>query len=463
MKRSATHYTTALAVGLAVLLSTRTAGASYIDQLQNQSPAWVGNPTRTAATDGVDAIMYNPAGTARLQEGLTTQVGLQLIAFPNRVTVEDPTYPGQRDYSTSTPGVYVPNLYLAYKNGSWTGFLGASIIGGGGSLYWPNGLPNSNGALELVDTNPAMGWQSGAHYWGTSAPSVNIAQRSQMPSLTLGAAYALDERISLSLGGRVVYGDQGMTMKVAQSGVGFAGDATLYDASWTATGYTGVIGVDAQVVPGLNLAATFETLTVLNYQVDVKTDASKTSLAYGGKQALSAMLGYVDGRHFRFDMPAKLSLGAEYSPVASLKVSLSGIVYFPQWGSYERPATSTLLTGAENTDHLDLRTAYEVGVGFDWHLLSHVSWTGGVNYSCMNLRSSQLNEGLIKNDLVDLGTGLHVSASDSLSFTIAYMHNIYTEKSNRTQTEVATTGTFYKTQYHESADDVAVGLEYRFF
>lgn len=420
--------------------------ASYVDQLQDQSAEWVGNPTRLAATDSTDCIFYNPAGTVLIQDGLYASLGLQIIAFPNKVTVEDPSYPGQTTYRTSTPNAYVPNFYINYKQDNWAFYGSGNIIGGGGTLYWPNGLPNTNYVVRYVDSLNI--WKSGRQYWsGTYGASVNVEQFSQMPALTAGGAYALNSMISLSAGARAVFADQGMTVSIDSSGLGTAGKYTAYEGEWKATGYCGILGIDVRPFKELNLAATFESLTKLDYRVDVDTDNSAAS-------TLSTLFGYTDGKKYRFDLPSKLSMGAEYTVLPDLKLSLSGIIYLTQWGKYEKPVHG----GYES---YDLKTAYELGTGFDWQILKHVSWTGGINYCVMNLKDEQLSEGFIKNDLIDLGTGIRVRTDENFSVTISYMHNIYTEKEN-SKTINNTFTPAYKTKYYESADDVAIGVEYKF-
>ncbi len=423
--------TIVLAVTGALLMFYSSVFASYIDHLQTQSAEWAGNPTRTAATDSLDAIFYNPAGTAFMQNGLYTGIGLQVIAFPNEVVVEDSTYPGQQDYKSSTPPSYVPNAYVSYKQDAFAIYSGLNIIGGGGSLYWPNGLPNINLAVQAV---------------GAADGNISIQQTSVIYGATVGGAYALSDNLSISLGARAVYGDEGMKIKTNTSGLGAGNtETTVWDGSWTGTGYCAIIGANYKPVSNLNLAATFESLTRLERKIKVDEDST------GG--TLSTVMGYNDGKKFRFDLPAKLSLGAEYAVIPTLKLSLSGIVYFTQYGTYEKPSKT-------GTESYDLNTPYEIGAGFDWEFIKNVSWSAGVNYSCMNLKDEQMGEGgMIKNDLVDLGTGFKVRTEQGFDVAVGFMRNIYTEKENNaTKSSTAT----YKTKYKESATNVAISVQYKF-
>ena len=81
-----------------VMLCASSAFASYIDQLTNQSAEWMGNPTRTAATDSVDGVIYNPAGLSKVADGLYTHFTSQSIDNNNTTTVMDSNYPGNKKY-----------------------------------------------------------------------------------------------------------------------------------------------------------------------------------------------------------------------------------------------------------------------------------------------------------------------------------------------------------------------------
>lgn len=151
---------------------------------------------------------------------------------------------------------------------------------------------------------------------------------------------------------------------------------TIFDSEMTALGYHGIIGVNVKPVKELNLSATYESLTKLEYEVGINKDLSNTTAAFAGKQALQALSGYEDGRKFEFDLPAKLQLGAEYALTETFKASVSALYYFTNWGTYEKPTAATAMTGARNVTSYDLEPAYEVGAAFFAQILNHAIETG---------------------------------------------------------------------------------------
>ena len=87
----------------AIVCSFTPSFASYIDQITDQSAEWIGNPTRTAATDSVDCVTYNPAGTVKMLDGLHVHFSNQTIDNNNTTAVKSDTYMGQKRYDTHKP------------------------------------------------------------------------------------------------------------------------------------------------------------------------------------------------------------------------------------------------------------------------------------------------------------------------------------------------------------------------
>jgi len=459
----------------AIVCSFTPSFASYIDQITDQSAEWIGNPTRTAATDSVDCVTYNPAGTVKMLDGLHVHFSNQTIDNNNTTAVKSDTYMGQKRYDTHKPSKYVPSLYVNYKKDDWAAYAGVHIIGGGGSTFWANGSPNLNLAVQIVDSK--FGWGSSGTknvYWDSSTPyaqgaNVSVDMLSMFPALTIGGAYRVNDMMTVSLGGRVIEGSQTIELKVTKSGLGSGFEkTTVYDGKWTATGYMGIIGVNVQPASNLNLAMTFESMSKMNWKVDVNEDLSVATPAFGGEQALSSMSGYTDGRKFRFDLPAKLMLGAEYVVTPEFKVALSGLVYFPNWGTYEKPTASTPITAGaykQNLIKYDFDTAWELGVGFDWQFLKNIHWTGGVNYDRMNVKDEYLSEILNKIDLWNVGTGIKIRTEENLNLMVSYMHNFYiTASNNATKQPTAPPRdyTYHKTEYSKYANVISFSIEYKF-
>ncbi|HPJ43440.1 MAG TPA: hypothetical protein PLY21_14025, partial [Spirochaetota bacterium] len=447
-----------------VMLYASSAFASYIDQLSNQSAEWLGNPTRTAATDSVDGVVYNPAGLSTVADGLYVHYSQQAIDNNVSVEVMDP-YAGNAKYATHKPSKFVPSFYTNYKQDNWAVFGGFSIFGGGGSVLWENGAPNLNFAVQTAE-QLGGGWLNGGNYFGddgTANGNVSVEMLSMLPALTFGGSVAVNDVVSVALGGRVIKSTQSIELKATESGIGGSRDK-IFEAELTALGYHGIIGVNVRPVKELNFAVTYESQTELEYEVDVKTDMSKPALmGFGNKQCLQALSGYEDGRKIRFDLPAKLQLGAEYAFTETFKASVAFLYYFTNWGTYDKPAKANQVSGAQEKTSYDLNAAYEAGIGFDWEFLKGIHWTAGVNYDCMNMKKDQISETMTKNDLWNVGTGLKVRTAENLNLMVSYMHNFYNDvENNATATSASGVTTNYKTKYEKYANVFAFSIEYKF-
>ena len=96
------------------------------------------------ATLGVDAIYFNPAGLAQLDNGLHLSLSNQSIWQTRTVTSDYPlltSYPDLR-YEAELSAPFYPSIYAAFKMDKWTFSGGFNIIGGGGSADFKDGIPS---------------------------------------------------------------------------------------------------------------------------------------------------------------------------------------------------------------------------------------------------------------------------------------------------------------------------------
>lgn len=466
-----------------MILLVASGHASYINSLTNLSANWISNPAgRLAATDSADGVATNPAGLVRMEEGLHIHFSSQSIDNHYKIRVGD-SYPGQGITEQNKPSKFVPSLYVNRKRDNWSFFGGLNIYGGGGSLYFEDGTPNLNMAVWGIEAlaarsskllgTPVQPWSNGKKYFNLSpdpnqalGAGVSSEMLSMMPAFSFGAAYAVSSRFSVAAGARIIYGLQ--TIKIAARSAGLHGDkATLYDAEWTTLGGLLFASVNYRPVERLNLALMVESWAPMKWEVNVKEDLSLRTPAFNNEHALSSMSGYLDGRTFRFDEPAKLFLGADYALTDTLNLNAMFMLYMPMWGEYQKPASSTPnnpQTGtsyALNETEYDLDPGFEAGVGMDVKLSGNTTWSAGVVYNCINYRDTYHSELVMKNDLFNVGTGVRTRVNDRFTLGVGYMRNIYLDEENANQTKDPN-GKSYATTYSKKANVLAFSLEYRF-
>ena len=118
-------------------------GATLIENNTNLSSEWTRMPARVAATDSVDTVLYNPAGTIRLGEGTYIMAGNQILPKAYSHTKDGVKH------ETTTLTTVVPDFFVLKNGKQWSGFAGFGVIGGGGALEYDNGM--------IVDISKASG------------------------------------------------------------------------------------------------------------------------------------------------------------------------------------------------------------------------------------------------------------------------------------------------------------------
>ncbi|HSM89432.1 MAG TPA: long-chain fatty acid transport protein, partial [Desulfobacterales bacterium] len=124
-----------IAVGIIVLMvglaSSLQAGG--IINKQNLSADYIRTLNRNAATDMADAAVYNPAGTAMMEDGLYLKADAIYLMkdYSNQLPSSPPFNLGTLD--SEEPSI-IPGLFAVYKHDRWSGFFAVSIPGGGGKV-----------------------------------------------------------------------------------------------------------------------------------------------------------------------------------------------------------------------------------------------------------------------------------------------------------------------------------------
>jgi long-chain fatty acid transport protein len=166
----------------------------------NQSAAYIRMPAQDA-TLSIDAVYYNPAGLAFLEDGFYVSLNNQYITQTRTLSS---TFPGMNrtEFKGGVTAPLFPGVYLAYKKDKLALSFGFNPIGGGGSAKFDNGLPsfeeqavaaNVPGALTLAGV-PTDAYRLDANFEG----------KSTMFGFQINASYKVTEKLALSLGVRYI-------------------------------------------------------------------------------------------------------------------------------------------------------------------------------------------------------------------------------------------------------------------
>ncbi len=206
----------------------------------NQHVAYLRNLARQSSTE-IDAVYYNPGGTAFFKEGWSLSFNGQ-SAFQTRTINstfgKENMFPGfsanidnqdPKNYTKSFKGdaaaPFLPSLYLAYKRDKWTYSGAISVIGGGGKATFDYGLPSFESIVSLL---PVALKGMGVSKYGVDS---YINGKQLIFGFQMGAAYQINENWGVFGGVRMNYVSNKYTGYIRNIEANFGGGAKMEKVS----------------------------------------------------------------------------------------------------------------------------------------------------------------------------------------------------------------------------------------
>lgn len=442
---------------MASLAATTFAGGLLTNT--NQSTSFVRNPMRYASLE-TDAIYFNPAGTAFFKEGWQFSANWQMI-WQQRDAINT-TLNQKYDGKVYVP--CMPTLFAAYKTGDWTfsGFFG--MPGGGGKAEFDNGLPMFDKLIGQAGAGLGSLSPIPMTIYGASA----FESTQYLFSLQLGAAYRINDNLSAYAGIRGNYISNNYQGKIsaladipeiagmnipAMNGVEIM--AVNLDMDQSGIAFAPILGLDYKT-GNFNFAAKYEFRAVTNIENDTKAmniAAGETMNAFGmketienaGQAALGAYLGgFADGNTLRSDAPAKLSLGASWDIIPSLKV-MAGWVYY-----FDKDAKIESLMGGDNMRNLS-RNTIEYLFGAEYRITPKFLVSAGIQYSNFGINDKYTSDLAFINDSFMTGLGCKYSINDKWDLNVGYCYANYAPDNN----------VITNTRYERKTHNVSIGVDFR--
>jgi long-chain fatty acid transport protein len=340
---------------------------------------------------------------------------------------------------------------------NWTFSGGFGIVGGGGSADFPNGLPDFEipmaslvpqlgAALAPVDAGIVQAGFPDPEFRNISGYNVNTAFNgsSSYFGYQAGATYAINNMLSVYLGGRLVtakndyegslgsisidapaaYGGTmppGDYLRIVALTPGLPGavvgqlngtadalDVATADAelaaTQTGTGFTPIIGVNIHISDMLNIGARYEHQTKI--ELTNSTDVDDVGM-------------FPDGETVRADLPGMFSLGAQVRPIGKLTISAGFNYFLDKSASYGSDGAGEPL---DNTTIID-ENGYTYSAAIEYKFLGilgvsagYTSGNNGVNSAYQSnmtyaLKSQTFGGGIF----VDLGEMIRINAGFNMT------------------------------------------------
>jgi long-chain fatty acid transport protein len=397
----------------------------------------VGN--RNAATDSADIAAYNPAGLVKLDDGTYVNASMQLMLTTGE-NVADGT-----SYKSRTEPI-MPTLFGVYKKDRWAGYLTITYPAGAGEADFKdgNGTTYQAGRQVMLQANNGLAAASvPSAFFYNSISSQSLKGDYYAMGVTAGGAYRISELVALSLGLRYVTAEKNadgeITVHAGNPLLGVNGDISgQIKYNQDATGYTGILGICFFPTDDLTIAARYETITKLEYEIDIKKD----------NLGILAASGLSDGGKVDRDIPAYLALGASYRITPALRTEASFNYYFNENANWD---------GAEDQANNGL----DAGIMLEYAVNSKLKVSTGYMYTKVAIDPEAVSRESLQLDANSVGGGIQFQLSPSSTVNAGIYHSFYRKVSR--QTDVGGLGlVVYEEEFNKDLTDIALGFQYKF-
>ena len=414
----------------------------------NQNATFLRNPARNAAI-AIDGVYSNPAGIAFLPEGFHLSVSWQ-AAFQKRLMDVNNNLFGMnannqsanREFVGETNAPVIPSFQAAYViNDKWSVSAQFAVGGGGGACEFAEGLPmfeeliggivyKNGGTSYALNQNLTgeqyfYGFQVGATYKLTDNFSVFGGARGVLANCNYTGAIAnikangkdAAEYATLSQQAAAAaqqYAAAGMTAEAAQyqaaavqagTVAALIGDYKL-DCAQSGFGITPIIGVDWNLGK-LNLAAKYEFRTKIELENESKNSDNLAMLA----SSVPAVAVYADGAKVRSDIPALMTLGAQYEITDNFRAMAGGVYY------WDKDAKGTPIKKGDNT--------WEANFGLEWDVTDKIMLSCGGQRTQFGFDDADMSDTNFFTGCSSLAIGGAYKFSEKMKLNVGYMHSFY--------------------------------------
>lgn len=398
----------------------------------NQSVSFLRNPARDA-TISIDGAYSNPAGLGFMSTGWHLGFDLQSAYqtrtaksyFPNFAigtvngVANDPT--GLKTFEGKAKAPVIPSFDLARVGEKWFASFHFGITGGGGKCKFDDGLGSFESQVAMV---PALiGAIAPGAVTGYTMDS-RMQGRQYYFGGQFGVGYKITPNLNVSVGGRVIYADCNYYGYVRNIGVVTATGASVpasdfftsqgmphfaglvtdkeLNCDQTGWGFTPIISVDYKLGK-LNLAAKYEFKT----RMRLKNRAGVNT---------SGLAEYDDGKKLPADLPAILTVGAQYSLLDNVRVSGGFHYYFDEQATQYENKEEHLKSGG-----------WEVLAGMEYDVNDR--WTISAGWQTTNYGLGENSKFLTDMSFVtnsnSVGLGARFQLRKKVALNIAYFKTFY--------------------------------------
>lgn len=341
----------------------------------NQSAGYVRFPAKNTECKKPDAMFYNPAGTAFLEDGLYFEVGNQFLykEYANEIN--------GKDYSSDVPTLLYPNFEVVWKKDKTALFTGMTVFAGGGALEYEKGNGDTIGAIDTM----VGGLVAGGAIPSAAAPLVknelmghSLDVSSSVLGLVTGMSHQFwEDRLAVGAAVKILYGKQTREITLDNAPNLTASllgtEKTLLDSEASGFGVGGILSVHYKPVDTIDLAVTYHTESIIDYEY---TDVS-------GNSTVCNMMGAVEDSRFDYVIPAYLAFGIGWQATSQLYLAAGSNIYFNKAAEYDYDNAFEINFAGE----YQINDMFAVSLGGFYTSIGCNSKDGGNSFSAPSLDS----------------------------------------------------------------------------
>ena len=471
-----------LLIGATVLMVSNSTFAGGILTNTNQNAAYLRNPARDAVI-AIDGVYSNPAGIAFLPQGFHLSVSWQAAFQKRQIDATGQLFQlngGKTDkyFEGTAKAPVIPSFQAAYViNDKWSVSAQFAIGGGGGKCEFDNGLPMFEelvgGKLapqiagnlapyamsqNLVGEQYFYGFQVGGTYriadnfsvfGGVRGVLANCGYEGSISNISIGgnnAAFYANAMQQAAAGAQqaAAAGNTGLAAELqaqataAGTAAFLMGDYVL-DCSQSGFGITPIIGLDWNLGK-LNLAAKYEFRTKIN--LENEADNSENVIALAKQPGGESFAQYLDGNKVRSDIPALLTLGAQYQFTDAVR-AMAGFHYY-----WDKDAKGSPIKNGKNT--------WEALLGIEWDMNDKIMLSLGGQRTDYNFADSDMVDTNFNTPNYAVCLGGAYKFSEKMKLNVGYMHSFYEDH------KVTSAASGVTRNYTRKNDVVGVSLDIAF-
>lgn len=453
---------------LAVVSFTTFAGGLLTNT--NQHIAYLRSLARQSSTE-IDAIYYNPAGTAFFKEGWNFSINGQSAFQTRTITSQFAPFAGNIDnlgqstksFKGNAAAPFMPSVFGAYKRDNWTFSVAFNLIGGGGKATFNDGLPSFEAGVSMLPALAAS--KLGMTHVNKYSFDSYMHGKQYIYGFQMGAAYQINDNWGVFGGVRMNYvdnkytgyirdisanlqpgSDQMIPVHAALSQMAtqnpklepylpMVADKNV-NVSQSGWGVTPIVGVHFRGGKW-DAAMKFEMRTNLNVENKIKEDNTGEFKKKGSN---------VD-----HDLPSILTFGATYHILPTLRASVGYNHYFDK---------GARMDGGKQK-HIKQGTNEYLG-GLEWDVCDWAQISGGVQRTKYGVTPEYQSDMSFSLSSMSYGLGAGFRLAENVKLNVAYFWTSYSKDHKDSSIAFGETKLPISYEFERTNKVFGVGLDFSF-